>query len=270
MRPVLMPWICLVCLLTWAACGTTPPLEEGSDHSGMETTTGISPPEETGDGDSPPFPTPGFDQLSENGGWELVQYAAVLCLAEDVLLSGEDGATDILEREDVDPPENLRGFHDGLVDELKSLRGLPPGDAQRIAREAFGRAEQHPVLTEVMSFPCEVHYDTMGQAMREVGDAMEYGFVICEAWDVLLSNREGGVAEAIRRLYEAEWPEDRQGIRDGLAANLEALPEDPTREMMEAGFEQVREWPAVMLVMPCLSEIGFWPKEEQLGEGWED
>ena len=70
-----------------------------------------------------PFPTPGADLLYEDPGWDLVQYAGLLCFAERLALSGEGEAIartiDLLE--DLgggEPPDKLQGFHDGLLAEL--------------------------------------------------------------------------------------------------------------------------------------------------------
>ena len=113
-----------------------------------------------------PFPTPGAELLYEDPGWDLVYYAGLLCVAEKLALSGKDEAIarTIALLEDADggrPPADLQGFHDGLVAELMGISRLPSATAQRMAEEAFAQAEEHPLLAEVMSFPCELHYETI-------------------------------------------------------------------------------------------------------------
>ena len=151
-----------------------------------------------------PFPTPGADLRYEDPGWDLVEYAGLLCLAEELVLSAEDEAItdgiDILE--DLGggrPPEDVQAFHDGLLAELRGLSPLPSATAQHKAEEAFAQPEEHPLLAGVMSFPCEMHYETIGQAMREVSDMLDYGLSLCFAWEHLLWNEEDALDDAVHR-----------------------------------------------------------------------
>ena len=227
------------------------------------------------DGAPLPFPTPGAELLYEDPGWDLVQYAALLCLAERLALSGEGEAIgrtiDLLEDlGGAEPPDNLQGFHDGLLAELRGLAPSASATAQRMAEEAFDRAEEHPSLAEVMSFPCELHYETIGQAMREVSDMMEYGMPLCFTLEDRLWNEEDALDSAIGMLEREHWPDDLQGLRDELVTSLEALPEDASREMVEAIFEQVQAYPALMYAMPCVHSAGAGGIEFELGETREE
>ena len=89
-----------------------------------------------------PFPTPGSALRYKDPGWDLVEYAVLLCLAEELVLSAEDEAIndgiDILK--DLGggrPPEDVQGFHDGLLAELRGLSPLPSATAQHKAEEAL-------------------------------------------------------------------------------------------------------------------------------------
>ena len=219
-----------------------------------------------------PFPTPGAELRYEDLGWDLVEYAGLLCLVEELALSHEDEAiartSDFLE--DLgSPPADLQRFHDGLVAELRGLGPLASATAQRMAEEAFARAEEHPSLAQVMSFPCELHYETIGQAMREVSDMVEYGMPLCFALEDRVWNEEDAL-EAIGMLLGEHWPEDLQGLRDELVTALEALPEDAPREMVEAVFEPVKAYPALMYAMPCVHSAGAGAIEFGLGEAGEE
>ena len=220
-----------------------------------------------------PFPTSGAELRYEDPGWDLVEYAGLLCLAEELALSSEDeaiaGTIDLLEGLGR-PPEDVQGFHDGLVAELRSLGPLPSSTAQRMAEEAFAQAKEHPFLAEVMSFPCELHYETIGQAMREISDMMEYGMPLCFAWEHLLWNEEDALVSAIEILETPHWPEDLQGLRNELVTALEALPEDAPREMVEAVFEPVQEYPALMYAMPCIHSARAGGIEFELREAEEE
>ena len=247
-----------------ATIGTATPLPEPTlapgtweGHSGSNRRVDPT----AGDRAPLPFPTPGADLRYEDPGWDLVQYAAILCLAEEIALSAEDDriadAIDLLE--DLGggrPPEDLQGFHDGLVAELRGLSPLPAETSRSMAKEAFAQAKEHPLLAVVMSFPCELHYETIGQVMQEVSDMMEYGMPLCFAWEYLLWNEEDALQSAIGMLEAERWPEDLEGLRNELVTALEALPEDAPREMVEAVFEPVQEYPALMLAMPCVLSAG--------------
>ena len=213
------------------------------------------------DGAPLPFPTSGAELLYEDPGWDLVQYAGLLCLAERLALSGEGEAIartiDLLEDlGEGEPLDNLQGFHDGLLAELKGLAPSASGTEQRMAEEAFARAEEHPSLAEVMSFPCELHYETIGQAMREVSDMMEYGMPLCFTLEDRLWNEEDALESVIGMLERELWPEKLQGLRDELVTALEALPEDAPRGMVGAIFEPVKAYPALMYAMPCVRSAG--------------
>ena len=71
-------------------------------------------------------------------------------------------------------------------------------------------------------------------------------------------------------LEEEHWPEDLQGLRDELVTALEGLPEDATREMIEAVLEPVQAYPALMLAMPCVLSAGAGGIEFGLGEAAEE
>ena len=222
-----------------------------------------------------PFPTPGAELLYEDPGWDLVWYAGLLCLAERLALSGKDEAIartiDLLE--DLgggEPPDNLQGFHDGLLAELRGLAPLASATAQRMAEEAFAQAEEHPLLAEVMSFPCELHYETIGQAMREASDMMEYGMPLCFTLEARLWNEEDALESTVGMLEREHWPENLRGLRDELVTALEALPEDASREMVEAVFEPVQAYPALMYAMPCIHSAGAGGIEFELGEAREE
>ena len=84
-----------------------------------------------------PFPTPGAELLYEDPGWDLVEYAGLLCLAEKLALSGKDEAIarTIALLEDTHgggPPDNLQGFHDGLLAELRGLGPLASATPQGV------------------------------------------------------------------------------------------------------------------------------------------
>ena len=151
------------------------------------------------------FPTPGAELSYEDPGWDLVEYAVWLCLAQKLALSAEDEgiARAIYQLEDEaggGPPEHLQGLHDDLVSELRGLLHLQPPTAQEMAQEAFARAKEDPLLEGVMRFPCEVHYETMGQAMEEVIDVFETGMILCFAWEELAWKAE----DAFETTFEAE------------------------------------------------------------------
>ncbi len=222
-----------------------------------------------------PFPTPGAELLYEDPGWDLVEYAGLLCLAEKLALSGKDEAIarTIALLEDTHgggPPDNLQGFHDGLLAELRGLGPLASATAQRMAEEAFAQAEEHPLLAEVMSFPCELHYETIGQAMREVSDMMEYGMPLCFTLEDRLWNEEDALESTVGMLEREHWPENLRGLRDELVTSLEALPEDAPREMVEAVFEPVKAYPALMYAMPCVHSARAGAIEFELGEAREE
>ena len=211
-----------------------------------------------------PFPTPGGELLYEDPGWNLVLYAGLLCLAEKLGLSGKDEAITrtIALLEDADggrPPADLQGFHYGLVAELMGISRLPSVTAERMAEEAFAQAEEHPLLAEVMSLPCELHYETIGQAMREVSDMMEYGMPLCFTLEDRVWNEEDALESAVGMLEAERWPENLQGLRDELVTALEALPEDGPREMVEAVFAPVQAYPALMYAMPCIHSLAGQP-----------
>ena len=139
-----------------------------------------------------------------------------------------------------------------------------------MAEEAFAQAEEHPLLAQVMSFPCELHYETIGQAMREVSDMMEYGMPLCFTLEGRLWNEEDALESAVGMLEAEHWPENLQGLRDELVTSLEALPEDAPREMVEAVFEPVKAYPALMYAMPCVHSAGAGAIEFGLGEVGEE
>ena len=221
------------------------------------------------DRDPLPFPTPGSALRYKDPGWDLVEYAVLLCLAEELALSAEDESIAetiaLLEDAGGAPPEDLQGFHDGLVAELRGLSPLSPSTVQHMAGEAFAQAEEHPLLAEVMSFPCDLHYETIGQAMEEISGVMEYGMPLCFAWEDLLWNEEGAL-EGARCWKRKRWPEDLQGLHAELVTSLKALPEDAPREIVEAAFRPVQAYPALMYAMPCVISAGVNRIEFGLGE----
>ncbi len=112
------------------------------------------------------------------------------------------------------------------------------------------------MFAEVMSFPCEVHYETMGQAMQEVIYVLEYGTTLCFAWEELAWKDEDAFEDAIGVLEGELWPVELQGLHDEIVAALDALPEDAPWEVMEASFQPVQEYPALMFAMPCVLSAG--------------
>ena len=87
---------------------------------------------------------------------------------------------------------------------------------------------------------------------------------------LLLWNEEDALESAVGMLEEGHWPEDLQGLRDELVTALEGLPEDATREMIEAVLEPVQAYPALMLAMPCVLSAGAGAIEFGLGEAAEE
>ncbi len=207
------------------------------------------------------FPTPGAELSYEDPGWDLVEYAVLLCVAQELALSDEDEgiARAIYELEDGagdGPPEHLQGFHNELVSELRSLDRSNPATVQEEGQETFSRAKDHLLLEEVMSLPCEVHYETMSHAMQEVIDVLDYGATLCFAWEQLAWRDEDAFETAFGVLEGERWPVELQGLRDEIVADLDALPEDTPWEVVEASFQPVQEYPALMFAMPCVLSAG--------------
>ena len=218
------------------------------------------------------FPTPGAELSYEDPGWDLVEYAVLLCLAQELAVSGEDEgiarAIDQLGDEaGGGPPEHLQGIHDGLVSELRGLDSLRPSTAQGRAKQAFARANEDPLLEGVMGFPCEVHYETMGQAMQEVIDVIEPGMTLCFAWEEFAWKDEDAFETAFDVLEGDHWPAELRGLRDEMIVALDALPENPPWEMVEAIFQPVQQYPALMFAMPCVLSAGPGGIEFGLEEG---
>ena len=85
-----------------------------------------------------------------------------------------------------------------------------------------------------------------------------------------LWNEEDALESAVGMLEGEHWPENLQGLRDELVTALEALPEDAPREMVEAVFEPVQAYPALMYAMPCIHSAGAGGIEFELGEAREE
>ena len=81
---------------------------------------------------------------------------------------------------------------------------------------------------------------------------------------------DGLLAEAVGMLEREHWPANLRGLRDELVTALEALPEDDPREMVEAVFEPVKEYPALMYAMPCIHSAGGGGIEFELREAEEE
>ena len=258
------------------AIATTTPSPEPTLVSGawVGDSGSSNPPDLTaGDRTPLPFPTPGAELRYEDPGWDLVEYAALLCLAEALSDEDEGIARTIGLLEDTGgahPPEDLQGFHDGLVAKLRGISSFPSSTAQRMAEETFAQAKEHPLLAGVMNFPCEIHYETIGQAMQEVSDMMHYGMPLCFRLEDILWNEEDALERAVETLEAERWPEDLQELRDELVTALKVLPEDASREEVEAVLEAVQEYPALMLAMPCVHSAGSGGIEFWLGEAVEE
>ena len=229
----------------------------------------------TGDSIRLHFPTPGAELRYQDPGWDLVEYAGWLCLTQQLALSGEDEgiARAIHQLEDESgggPPEHLRGLHNDLVSELRGLVHLQPSTAQQMAQEAFARSMEHPLLEGVMSFPCEVHYETVGQAMQEVTDMLDPGMTLCFIWEELAWKDEDAFENAFDVLEGEHWPAELERLRDEIVTALDALPEDPPWEMVEGMFQRVQEHPALMFAMPCVLSAGPGGIEFGLEEGRRD
>ena len=80
---------------------------------------------------------------------------------------------------------------------------------------------------------------------------LDYGFTVCFAWDMMISNVEWSRRRVVAALRRATPPPTLLDFHDALVTDLDALAHDYTVAMAKEAFAALEDYPELRVILPC-------------------